>query len=51
VVEPDATSREAAGRQAAYRDLRWMSEEELLNTSGLQAIRIVFATMQIDMLL
>ena len=40
VVEPDAALREAAGRQATYRDLRWMTEEELLNTPGLQAVAV-----------
>ena len=40
VVEPDAAVREAAQRQAAYRDLPWMSEEQLLNTPGLQAVAV-----------
>jgi predicted dehydrogenase len=40
VVESDAAARGAARRHAAYRDLRWMSEEELLNTSGLQAVAV-----------
>lgn len=40
VVEPDAALREAAQRQAVYRDLRWMTEEELLNTPGLQAVAV-----------
>jgi len=40
IVEPDAALREAAQRQAVYRDLRWMTEEELLNTPGLQAVAV-----------
>lgn len=40
VVEPDLARREAAQRQPAYRDLRWMTQEELLNTPGLQAVAI-----------
>ena len=40
VVEPDAALREAARRQAAYRDLPWMSEEQLLSTPGLQAVAV-----------
>jgi predicted dehydrogenase len=40
VVESDADAREAARRQAAYRDLTWMSEEELLNAPGLQAVAV-----------
>lgn len=40
VVEPDPALREAAQRQAAYRDLPWLSEEQLLNTPGLQAVAV-----------
>jgi predicted dehydrogenase len=40
VVEPDAALREAARQQATYRDLPWMTEEELLNTPGLQAVAV-----------
>lgn len=40
VVEPDPALREAARRQATYRDLPWMSEEQLLNTPGLQAVAV-----------
>jgi predicted dehydrogenase len=40
VVEQDPAAREAARRHAAYRDLPWMSEEELLNTPGLQAVAV-----------
>jgi len=40
VVEPDAALREAAQRQAVYRDLRWMTEPELLDTPGLQAVAV-----------
>ncbi len=40
VVEPDAKRRQQLTESATYRDLKWMSEDELLNTSGLQAIAV-----------
>src|SRR6185503_11695386 len=36
IVEPDAGLRAAAEKSAAYAGLNWMTEEELLATSGLQ---------------
>ncbi|MFV0442191.1 MAG: Gfo/Idh/MocA family protein [Planctomycetaceae bacterium] len=40
VVEPDATLREKAKSQAVYRDLPWMTQEQLLNVPGLQAVLV-----------
>jgi len=40
VVEPDAGRRAAAEKSATYAGLKWMAEEELLNTSGLQAVAV-----------
>jgi len=40
VVEPDAKRRQQLAESATYRDLKWMSEEELLNTSALQAVAV-----------
>lgn len=40
IVEPNAELRQAAQQQAAYRDLPWMTEEQLLNTPGLQAVLV-----------
>ncbi|HEX4130942.1 MAG TPA: Gfo/Idh/MocA family oxidoreductase [Pirellulales bacterium] len=40
IVEPDPALRAAAERQAAYRDLPWLSEEQLLNTPGPQAVLV-----------
>jgi predicted dehydrogenase len=40
VVEPDAKRRQQLAESATYRDLKWMSEEELLNTSELQAVAV-----------
>src|SRR5687768_4375855 len=37
IVEPDKELRERAGQQPAFRDLPWMSEEQLLNVPGLKA--------------
>jgi len=37
VVEPDAELRRECEGDSAYRGLRWMTEEELLSTGGLQA--------------
>lgn len=40
IVEPDPQLRQRAMSQATFRDLKWMSEEELLNVSGLQAVLV-----------
>lgn len=40
IVEPDAALRERAKEQAAYRDLPWMTAEQLLNTPGLAAVLV-----------
>ncbi len=40
IVEPIDRLRNAAQRQAAYKDLPWMSAEQLLNIPGLQAVAI-----------
>lgn len=40
IVEPDAELRDRAARQPAYRDLAWMSEEQLLAQPGLQAVLV-----------
>ena len=40
VVEPDAELKKRAQQSPAYRDLRWMTQEELLNVSGLQVVGV-----------
>ena len=40
IVEPDAELRQAAQRQPAFRDVPWMTEEQLFNTPGLQAVLV-----------
>ncbi len=40
IVESDPRRRETAERQAAFRDLPWMTQEELLNQPGLQAVLV-----------
>lgn len=40
VVEADADLRRRAEQQPAYRDLKWMTQEELLNTPGLQVVGV-----------
>ncbi|MBC7966573.1 MAG: Gfo/Idh/MocA family oxidoreductase [Fuerstia sp.] len=40
IVEPDAELRKQAEVQEPFRDLRWMTQEELLNVSGLQAVLV-----------
>jgi len=40
VVEPDERSRQAAEFHPAYRDLPWMTREQLLNTPGLDAVLV-----------
>lgn len=40
VVEPSPEWRKRRGNHKAYRDLTWMTEEQLLNTKGLQAVAV-----------
>jgi len=40
IVEPDAELRRKAESQELYRDLKWMTQEQLLNVSGLQAVLV-----------
>lgn len=40
IVEPDEKLRAAAQKQAAFRDLNWMTRDELLKIEGLQAVLI-----------
>jgi predicted dehydrogenase len=40
IVEPDAKLREAAKDQPAYRDLPWMTEEQLLKVPGLAVVTV-----------
>jgi predicted dehydrogenase len=40
IVEPDKQLREAAAALPAYRDLPWMSEEQLLAAPGLQVVMV-----------
>lgn len=40
VVEPDETLRAAATKDKAYEGVSWMTEQELLETSGLQCVAI-----------
>ena len=40
IVEPGAALRAAAEKSAAYAGLKWMTEEELLATPGLQAVAV-----------
>ncbi|MFM7058289.1 MAG: Gfo/Idh/MocA family protein [Planctomycetota bacterium] len=40
IVEPDPQLREAAEREAAFRDVPWMTQEQLLNQPGLQAVLV-----------
>jgi predicted dehydrogenase len=40
VVEPDAGLRAAAAAQPTYKDLKWMTQQELLNSPGLQAVAV-----------
>src|SRR5216110_3210723 len=44
VVEPDKELRERAGQQPAFRDLPWMTEEQLLNISCLSAVESRYRT-------
>ncbi len=47
VVEPDAQQRKIAEGQAAYRGLPWMTEEQLLNVPGLEAVAVETAVMDL----
>ena len=40
IVEPDKELRERAAAVAAYRDLPWMTEDELLGVPGLQVVTV-----------
>jgi predicted dehydrogenase len=40
IVEPDAELRKRAETQAPYRELPWMTQEQLLDTPGLQAVLV-----------
>lgn len=40
VVEPDDKWRKQRGKDAAYRGLPWMTEEQLFNTKGLKAVAV-----------
>ncbi len=40
VVEPDAGRRAQAAQDSAYRDVRWLDEEELFNIPGLEAVAV-----------
>lgn len=40
IVEPDAELRQKAQAQEAFRDLPWMTQEQLLNVPGLQAVLV-----------
>jgi predicted dehydrogenase len=40
IVEPDAALRQRAESQPVYRDLPWMTEEQLLNAPGLTAVLV-----------
>jgi predicted dehydrogenase len=40
VVEPDAQLRRQAEGSATYQGLRWMTQEQLLNVAGLQAVAV-----------
>jgi predicted dehydrogenase len=40
IVEADAARRKDAQKDSSYRGLKWMTEEQLLNTLGLQAVAV-----------
>jgi predicted dehydrogenase len=40
IVEPDPSRRQAMKDRPAYKGLKWMTEEQLLNTKGLQAVAV-----------
>jgi predicted dehydrogenase len=40
MVEPDPALRKKHEKDPVYRDLKWMTEEQLLNTKGLRAVAV-----------
>lgn len=40
VVEPNKKRRNSLANNATYRDVKWMTEEELLSSNGLQAVAV-----------
>jgi predicted dehydrogenase len=40
VVEPDPALRARAEKSGVYKDLKWMTQEQLLNTPGLQVVGV-----------
>jgi len=40
IAESDPELRKSRGKDPAYRDLTWMTEEQLLSTKGLQAVAV-----------
>jgi predicted dehydrogenase len=40
IVEPDAELRSSAAMQPAFRDLTWMTQEQLLSAAGLDAVLV-----------
>src|SRR5262245_53546494 len=40
IVEPDESLRKSAAENAAFKDLPWLSREQLLNVPGLQAVLV-----------
>lgn len=40
IVEPDTQWREVAQREKAFQGLTWLTEEQLLNSKGLQAVAV-----------
>ena len=40
VVEPDPELRQRAENSSAYKDLKWMTQEQLLNEPGLQVVGV-----------
>lgn len=40
VVEPDEKKRKEAAKSEAYRGVTWLSEKQLLNTTGLQVVAV-----------
>jgi hypothetical protein len=40
VVEPDERLRRAAATRKDYKDVHWLTEEQLLNTPGLRAVAV-----------
>jgi len=47
VVEPDANRRKQMENSRTYRDLTWMTEEQLLATSGLRMVAVETAVPQL----